>query len=229
MYSVYLDKFLVPIPPEKISYKIKNQNKTLNLISGGEVNCLKSAGLTDIEFSLLLPNCEYPFAVYKDGFKRADYFLEKIEKLKTDKKPFQFIVIRNIPGNKQLYSTNIKVSLEDYSFSDDVKEGTDVTIKIKLRQYKEYGVKALKTSNGKITNSKSKRQTNTSPAPKNNAKKYTVVAGDCLWTIAKKFYGDGAQWEKIYKANTNVCGKPYTEGGVVYSMIYPGDVLTIPV
>lgn len=37
--------------------------------------------------------------------------------------------------------------------------------------------------------------------PKATAKYYTVVKGDTLWGIAKKYYGDGNQYTKIAKAN----------------------------
>ena len=52
-------------------------------------------------------------------------------------------------------------------------------------------------------------------------KTYTVKSGDCLWNIAKKYYGNGAQYTKIYNANRGVIGgNP--------NLIYPGQVLTIP-
>ena len=229
MYKVYLDKILLPVAPAKITLKTANMNQSLTLINDGEINCIKDAGLSEIEFDLLLPNVKYPFAEYKSGFQGASFYLESIEKLKLQKQPFQFIINRILPNGKTLFNTNIKVSLEDYSIEDNAENGFDINVSLKLKQYKDYGTKTLKVSDNKVINSKPKRSSNTSPAPKTTAKKYTVVSGDCLWTIAKMFYGDGSQWEKIYKANTSVCGKPYTEGGVVYSTIYPGDVLTIPV
>ena len=33
---------------------------------------------------------------------------------------------------------------------------------------------------------------------------YTVVRGDSLWNIAKKFYGSGAKYTIIYDANIDV-------------------------
>lgn len=151
MYDVYLDKMLCPIAPEKIQVKISNKNKTLTLINEGEVNVLKKVGLTQISFDLLLPNVKYPFAVYKSGFKTANYFLEILEELKTSQKPFKFKVVRQFPNGKMLFSTNLSVSLEDYKYSDDVKEGFDIVVSIKLKQYKEYGTK---TCNVKFANSK---------------------------------------------------------------------------
>ena len=44
------------------------------------------------------------------------------------------------------------------------------------------------------------REATTSPAPA-TAQTYTVVKGDCLWNIAKKFYGNGSKYSIIYNAN----------------------------
>ena len=49
---------------------------------------------------------------------------------------------------------------------------------------------------------------------------YTVKAGDCLWKIAEKAYGNGADWTKIYDANSNQISNP--------NLIYPGQVFVIP-
>lgn len=141
MYDVYLDKMLCPIAPSKIQVKISNKNKTLTLINEGEINILKKAGLSEITFDLLFPNVKYPFAVYKDGFKTANYFLEILEELKVSQKPFKFKVVRQFPNGKMLFVTNLNVSLEDYKPTDDVKNGFDITVSIKLKQYREYGTK----------------------------------------------------------------------------------------
>ena len=69
-------------------------NKTVTLINEGEINILKKPGLTDIEFEAEIPQVKHPYAVYKNGFKDAGYFMDIFEGLKTGKKPFQFIVCR---------------------------------------------------------------------------------------------------------------------------------------
>jgi nucleoid-associated protein YgaU len=113
--------------------------------------------------------------------------------------------------------------MEDYKITEDATDGFDLTVKIKLKQYRDYGTK---TVNIKITASKpkaaveTKRSTTTSPAP-STSQTYTVVKGDCLWNIAKKFYGNGSKYTVIYNANKSVIGgNP--------NLIYPGQVLTIP-
>lgn len=226
MYYFYLDKILLPVTPSKLSIKIKNQNKTMVEINEGEINILKKAGLTDIEFEAMIPNVKYPFAVYKSGFQNAKPFLDAFEKLKTSQQPFQFIISRTYPNGKGLFNTNIKVALEEYSIKEDRKEGLDVIVSFKLKQFRDFGTKTCKISFPKTQKPVAKtpppaRATVASPAPKQQNKTYTVVRGDCLWNIAKKFYGNGSQYTKIYNANRDKIKNP--------NLIYPGQVLTIPV
>ncbi len=214
MYCFYIDKTLLPVAPEKLELKINNNNKTYILINDGEINVLKNAKLTDISFEALLPNSKYPFAMYKDGFKRPAFYLEKLEQLKLSKKPFQFIVSRKTPTNKVLFDTNIKVSLEDYKIVENAKDGFDIKVSIKLKQYREYSTKTMKIT---IKQARPKpvatpvvtRPAQTAPTTRT----YTVVKGDCLWNIAKKYYGNGSQYTKIYNANKDKIKNP--------NLIYP--------
>ncbi len=222
-YDFYLGKCLLPVPPSKLSIKINNANKTVTLINEGEVNVLKKAELTDLEFECAIPQVRYPYAVYKSGFRGADFFLDYFEELKSSLQPFQFIVCRRDPAGKGLFDTNIKVSMEDYKITEDAKDGLDLTVKIKLKQWRDYGTKTVNISFNMERPKASvepRRETAASPAPA-AAQTYTVVRGDCLWNIAKKFYGNGSKYTVIYNANRGVVGgNP--------NLIYPGQVLTIP-
>ncbi len=151
-YFFYLDKCLLPIAPGKLQISIKNENRTIKLINEGQVNLLKMAGLTDIEFECTIPQVEYPFAVYPSGFRSAGYYLEYFEKLKTRQKPFQFIVTRMMPDGTPLFGTNIKVSMEDYRITEDAEDGFDLSVKVKLKQYRGYGTKSVSVK-GAVTSS----------------------------------------------------------------------------
>ena len=222
-YDFYLNKCLLPVAPPKLTVKINNANKTVTLINEGQINLLKKAELTDLEFECRIPQEPYPFAVYKSGFKGADYFLDYFETLKMNQKPFQFIVCRTKPTGKRLFDTNIKVSMEDYKITEDAKEGFDLMVDIKLKQWRDYGTKTVNISfdmSRPKASVEPQRETGASPAP-TEAQTYTVVKGDCLWNIAKKFYGNGSKYSVIYNANRSVIGgNP--------NLIYPGQVLTIP-
>jgi len=223
-YDFYLDAMLLPVTPSKLTISIDNKNKTMVLINDGEINILKKPGLTDISFTALLPQTKYPFAVYKNGFHKADVFLDKLEQLKTSQKPFQFIVSRTFPNGKLLFDTNIKVSLEDYKILEDSKNGFDVNVEIKLKQYRDYGTKTVNVTikqSKPVATVQNTRPAESSPAPKVTAKSYTVAKGDTLWAIAKKYYGDGSKYTKIFEANKGILTNP--------NVIYPGQVLALPV
>lgn len=62
-YKLYMAGTLMPITPSKVTVKINNQNKTMTLINGEEINILKAAGLSDVSFELVLPQVSYPSAM----------------------------------------------------------------------------------------------------------------------------------------------------------------------
>lgn len=227
-YYFYVDKVLLPVAPGELTLKINNKNKTMDTINHGEINIPKDAGLTDVEFEVMIPQQNYPFAYYKSGFQRASYFLGKFESLKNSKSPFQFIVTRSMPNGKLLFDTNLKVTLEEYEIIEDEGEGMDVLVNIKLKQYRDYGTK---TANIKFAQGKPKatvtvqkpRATNTSPAPKAKAKTHTVKSGDTLWAISKRYYGK-ANWTLVNKIVNANKGKIKNA-----NLIYPKQVFTIPV
>lgn len=61
---------------------------------------------------------------------------------------------------------------------------------------------------------------------------YTVVSGDNLWTIARKYYGSGAKYTIIYNANKEIIEATAKAHGKTGSSdghwIWAGTVLTIP-
>lgn len=219
MYSFFIDGMELPIAPQKLTVKIKGNNKTLTLINEGDINFLRAPGLTEITFDAVLPMLgQYSFA---NGYRRPDSYLNKLESLITDKEPFRFLVSRVAPSGRLLYDTNMKVSLENYTVTEDATKGPDVTVSITLKQYISYSTKTVtvvkpKPEKKPVVQQKKKRETSSAP----KVKTYTVKSGDCLWNIAKKYYGNGAQYTKIYNANKGKIKNP--------NLIYPGQVLTIP-
>ena len=49
---------------------------------------------------------------------------------------------------------------------------------------------------------------------------YTVKSGDSLSKIAKQFYGNAGEWQKIYQANRDKIKDP--------NLIHPGQKIIIP-
>lgn len=221
-YYFYLGNVLLPIPPSKLELKISNNNKTYDLINYSQINVLKNPGLSSLEFEVVLPNTKYPFAMYKNNFQNAKYYLGVLENLKVKRSAFQFIVVRKFPNGKDIFNTNIKVALEEYTITDTTEEGFDTKVKIKLKQYKEYSTKKVQVTIKQYRPPAVTRTvtTNNTAVAKPSGQNYTVKRGDCLWNIAKRFYGNGAKYTTIYNANRSKIRNP--------NLIYPGQVLWIP-
>ena len=198
MYIFFIGDVPLPVTPSKLQIKTKNQNKTINLINEGEVNLLKSPGLREITFNAMIPQVKYPFAYYNLGFLNASFFLQHFEKLKADKKPFQFIVIRILPRGLPTFTTNIKVGFEDYTVLEDAKNGQDLLVNIKLKEYKNFGTKIFDYDpETKTATIKPIRSIDSKPT----IETYKAKAGDTLWNIAKQFLGDGGKYLDLMRLN----------------------------
>lgn len=213
-YTCYLGGMEVPTPA-KLTVKIKGKNKTLILLNEGEVNFLRTPGLTEITVPLVLPML--------GGGRSPSSYLDMLEGLKTGKGTTQFILVRSSPDGKKLFDTNITVSVEDYNVVEDVKaNGLDVAVDVNLKQWRSYGTKTAVVeqpaapSQPATVTVEQEREASTAPA----AKTYTVKKGDSLWAIAAKYYGKGSDYSKIAGANTDKISNP--------NLIYPGQVLTLP-
>lgn len=228
-YVLYLDGIAMPVPPSKFYLTISNRNETIELASGEQVNRLKSPGLTEIKVDdLILPQQQYPFANYPNGFKNASYYLELIEKWKDEKSVISLVLSR-VSNGALLYDTNMDVTVEDVEEKEDAEEqGDDVYVDITFKAYKHWGAKKL------VITSKSKKRAKIKK--KRSSKKveshsYTVKKGDTLKSIAKKELGSTSKASEIYSKNKNTIEKAAKKNGRSSSSkgfyIYPGTKLKI--
>lgn len=227
-YDVYFDTpyglLTFPITPSEIKIKSGSNNETVTLIDEGEINILKSPSLTEVEFEARFPMRKYPFSRNPERFET---YFAIFEKLKEKKKPFRFIVARTTPNGTKTWDTNMLVALEDLETDESADEGDDVIVAFALKRYKNYGVTVLKNTNKSTSSSNTNRNTTSK-----GVRYYTVKNGDCLWLIAKRFYGNGADWKKIYNANKSAIEKDAKAHGYKSSSnghwIWAGLKLTIP-
>ena len=214
-YEVYIDDMLLPIPPQKIPIKYPGQNETATLINGEEINITRPPGLAEISVDVVLPQMDYPCAMWDGSVEDAEEFISRLQDLKERGDAFEFIIIRDS------FDTNMDVTLEDYKVSDDVKEGLDLVVSVTMKEARHYGTKIM---NFTIIEDQAPPTAETPeenrPAEQPQANTYTVKSGDCLWNIAKKQLGDGSRWKEIHDLNRDKISNP--------NLIHPGLVLVMP-
>lgn len=203
-YEIWLGETRFPVAPGKVLTKVKGNNKTINLINEAEVNQIKGMKLTDITFELLLPGVEYPFAYYETEFQTPKVYLDTLELLKTEGKPFGFKLIRKDGEGNPKWDTSMNVSLEDYEIKEDAEELFDTIVSIELKQYKKFGVRGVKVKKGKKF-----RWSNVDTDKKKIVKSYTTRKGDTLRIISRKVYGKDTlnNASIIYKKNKKTLDK----------------------
>ena len=197
-YAFYINGVLFPITPQRMNIKFKNRNRVVTLVNEGEFNILKESGLQEISFDACIPAIKYPFAQYLGGiFLPVAYYINLIKNLKSSKKPFNFVVVREGTTGILGYSHCMKVSLEDFQIKEDAGDGRDVTVSLTFKEYKSRNNVIVSTIENNIISTTKVRDVSS----KIIAKTYTVKAGDTLYNIAKKELGNGAKYIDLKTLN----------------------------
>jgi LysM repeat protein len=219
-YVMFINNVQMPITPGKLQLKIKGKNRTVTLVNDGEINFLKLPGLTEISVLLLLPMLQ---AYGEQTHQSPEYYLGVFERLITGLTPARFILSRTSPDSKRLFDTNLKVSIESYEVVEDASNGSDVAVSLNMKQYKEFGTKTVQIIEPPPASPAPPVAVVEQPRETHNAPQtgsHTVVRGDTLWALARKYYGNGAQYTKIFEVNKDKINNP--------NLIFVGQVLVIP-
>jgi len=215
-YYMFMSDMQIPIPPETIDTKIPSKNETIDLLSAGEVNILKFPGLMEMSFDFMLPNTNYPFSDNLLGFRKANYYVSRLEKFKVTKQPFQFIIVRMKPNGFMLGMSNVKVTLEDYVIKDDAKEGFDQYASVQLKMWKDFGTKKLevKTDKDGSTTGSVVSERATDKVPETTAK---AGVGQTLQHMVKSQFGNTDNLFAIAAVN-KIAVPAILTAGQVYKM-----------
>ena len=163
-----------------------------------ELTTVNQSGVSDLKFMQnMASTCHYQLVI--DSSQKTCWFVKPEKKIKD----IETVGMDYKEGNEKLKTFRPKFN--DY---DRAMQARSANINI--------------DDNELVTGVEQPKKETPAPAPeeKKQGNTYTVKSGDCLWNIAKQFYGSGAQYTKIYEANKSIIKNP--------NLIYPGQVLTIP-
>jgi nucleoid-associated protein YgaU len=188
------DKIRFPVVPSSIGVNRSNNIDTQAVIKLGEVPIFNGTSLKTIEFTSFFPNQEYSFCDYT-GFMKPYEFSEKIQKWMYEGKPLRVIVTDS--------PTNMQCLIQQFDTVE--QDGTrDLYFTLNLLEYRPIEVPSLSSSNTSSNLNNTQNTSRPSEASNNSSssqKTHKVVKGDCLYDIAKKYYGKGSLYPKIKEAN----------------------------
>ncbi len=215
-YDSNKKRLQIPVLPEKIEISYPEKNDTVYIYGVGEVTIKKHPGAFVMKWSAFFPAAECQGCISNP--KKPKECLDFLKKIMTIEKPAKIVYT----GGACRLSSQCTISFEASEEGGDL--GT-IHYSITITEYKKTSIRKLKVKKKKKRNGGKKKakvkKTSNRTSSKSKAGKYTVKKGDCLWNIAKKFYGKGAKYTVIYNANKKVIGgNP--------NLIYQGQVLTIP-
>lgn len=184
----------LPVNPESFAYSSPFNYEEIPVEGLGDVTNIGFRGLKEFTISSFWPRDYNPSYCNYSGFRSADSFLETLERWRNGRAPVRYIVT-GVKG------ANYLVTIRDIHIEAQ-RAGSpgDLYFTVTLKEFRQPNVKVVDTS--KPATSK-KAVPRPAPPPKAPVKSYTVKKNDSLWLIAKRVYGKGSLWPKIYKEPSN--------------------------
>ena len=215
-YSVYFKygskKYKLPVNPEEIKRSRELNIETYQVLEEGQVSIPSYCALEEFSFEAEFPSQDVNY-MEPGAEADADYYEKMFRKAQKNKKPIRFIASNDISDD-----ISVKVLVKSVDIVEKAGEEGDKYISLTLMEYKGAGKRYVAVQTPDATVKQEETPLAENPAVTAN-KTHTVQSGDTLWGIAKKYYGNGSQYQKIVSANPSIKNP---------NLIYPGQVFTIP-
>lgn len=222
-YAIFFDKdnttYRLPVNPEQIDINSVQAIEKYEILKLGQIAIPTHMELSEYTFEVELPKEPYHYIETSGDFKNADFYLNLFSAWRDSLDPVRFIASNGIGDD-----INTLVLIESLAIVEKAGEEGDKYVSFQLLEYREFGkkfmiVEEIQSLSTGAVKAKKKKASSDKSNPKNTGS-YVVQAGDTLWAIAKKYYGNGAKHTKIADANKDKIKNP--------SLIYPGQKLVIP-
>lgn len=203
-----------PVLPETFSVKSPGRNDTATVLELGEINIIRDKGLTEISWKSFFPAHAAPY-VNTESTGTPMSYVNILQNARDQKRHGRFLLVGE--GLKISH----EVAIEDVDYEEKGGEVGDIYYSIKLKQWKDYSATVIAVQSAPSAPAR------TGYPAAAESKTHTVVAGDCLWNIAQKYYGDGSRWPEIYEKNKALIDARNAGTGLPKATIYPKQVLVL--
>lgn len=201
------ETIVLPINPKTVDFVETQLNQRITLLNIGEANLKGNRGLITTSLSSYFPSTRSPHYGYAK--KSPAVYKAMLEKWKNNKK-----VVRVIVTDMKI---NLAMLIDKLTFS--INEGTgDLKYTIELSEYRNLNVPAVNIDVSVKSSTGLQERPNEGTEASQEGRTHTVVKGDTLWGIAKKYYGNGAQYPKIVSANPSISNPDVIHAGQVFSI-----------
>lgn len=220
--------YVLPVLPEKIKVTSKGQTTSIDIEKFGEVLCKGKRDAITISFSCFFPakwGASYCACMQKE-FRSPKAWHSWMLALQNAQNPCHFVLEGSPLG------INMYADITSYSGEEKGGDVGTISYTVELKEHRKPTVEkyTVKTTPKKTVAKKTSSGSRTSNTAKTTT--YTIQNGDCLWNIAKRFYGNGAKYTKILDKNRSTLdaaakkhGRPNCNNG---NLIYAGTKIIIP-
>lgn len=192
-YNNGSEKLRLPVPPNSFEIQTGNVNTIVNIHELGELNLIGKRKLKSITLTSYFPIRDDGVAQYS-GFPSPSECIDMIGRWRESGKPIRLLIVG------ESLKVNEAMAIENFNISQ--KHGPqDIYFTIELKEYRFVGRVDDQNGATAATVLLAAYTGNSRNADVTPPESYTFKAGDNLWSIARRFYGDGSRWSEIRTRN----------------------------
>lgn len=186
--------FELPILPGEIGSAYGGDSSERDVFGLGKINVIKDRKLAKYQIESLFPARPYPFITATVLLEPRTY-VDMIMRWWDSKRPIRFVAVT------ETMDINTPASIESFEWREVSGSPGDIQYALQLKEYKFYAARLLQPVVQRPEAQVASASAEPRPDDRVQPKTYTMVAGDTLWSVAKRYLGDGSRWREIQTLN----------------------------